>query len=56
MDKNEIINALKTIKEVCEMNYCGECPLRMEVDECTLQRYAPYEWVINDTDNWIAFK
>lgn len=42
-----IIAALKTIRDVCNSNDCGDCPLRMRgatSESCTLLHWAPCNW------------
>lgn len=62
--KEEIINALKVIKEECRSHEeCKKCPFCDDSIEtptiCMLdRRYAPGEWELNDIkpETWRAFK
>ena len=56
----EIINALKVIKEVCSQHKCleGTCPLMLYNGECgvTDPSTEPEDWVIRPVlDTWKAF-
>lgn len=54
---NEIIEALKTIKETCvETRDCKDCPFCI-TNRCYLQENAPDGWEINTEEIvWRAFK
>ena len=61
--KEEILQALKTIKTVClyyeDHGYkdCKNCPLCMKgTDICGVTRVTPDNWEFRDNDNWKAFK
>lgn len=58
MSNEEIINALKTIKEICTKNICSECPfLNIDTDICTFSKIDPCNWIINEEKQiWRAFK
>ena len=55
--QEEILQALRTIKAVCENNVCyvGNCPFERNDCACCLQEIAPEDWVINDGEQWKAF-
>ena len=56
MNKNDIIEALKIIRNLCEeMENCDVCPLRYDNDYCTLEKVCPQDWLIAD-NNWRAFE
>lgn len=59
--KEEIINALKVIKDECEGIGCDKCPFRRKNNlayECVLMHTLPDEWDIADEEPeaWRAFK
>ena len=59
MNKEEIINALKMIKNVCNsLRYCTECPFYCNSNgKCLIQATIPNNWDINeDTIVWRALK
>lgn len=44
---DKILEALQTIKEVCEQNdKCGYCPLCAENGDCGIRECSPDSWVI----------
>ena len=55
--QKEIIEALKTIKEVCkESSDCYECPLRKNRTLCYINEKVPINWDIHDSaEMWSAF-
>ena len=63
LPKEEILQALKTIKTVClyyeDHGYkdCKNCPLYMKgIDKCGVTRVTPDYWDFRDADKWKAFK
>ena len=48
MEKEKLIDALKTIKETCRENECSRCPLGNSNDDCLLMTLTPYDWCINE--------
>lgn len=58
--QKEIIDALKTLKEVCiENGECTKCPLRSKEFncQCELKLRFPSAWEFNEPlDCWSAFK
>jgi hypothetical protein len=60
--KEEILNALKVIRDECEGVWCDKCPFgRREnnlVYECALRHTLPDEWDIaeEEPETWRAFK
>lgn len=60
-DRNELLNALKTIQNVCkQFNYCKNCPLGNDDSACTLYMAHIYGIDIKDPDTeegvWRAYK
>lgn len=58
--REEIINALEVIRDVCKEHHCSTCPLRhvngMSRGICELEN-SPEEWELNtEEDAWRAFK
>ena len=51
--KEEIINALKIIKDECDNTNCVDCPFRdfykIGEHQCKLHQQSPCDWEINDT-------
>lgn len=60
MEREEILNALKTIKRTCDENEkCPTCPLRNPNNEnvCYVSRGTPNTWKIQGEENlWTAFE
>ncbi len=58
--KEEIINALEVIRDVCKEHNCSTCPLRhvnMHEGICEIEMETPEYWVLNiEDDAWRAFK
>ena len=55
-DRNQIITALRIIKGECDNHdVCKECPFG-HGEQCVLVQLYPDEWVINDGENWKAFR
>ena len=57
--KEEIINALKVIEDVCrECITCDVCPLGKENDVCRLDENIPACWDVayNPPETWRALK
>lgn len=61
--KEEIINALKVIKEECADHACLDCPFfvpkqRDTASSCRIKNDAPQAWNIteNKPETWRAFK
>lgn len=50
---NEIIEALRVIKDVCEdqNGNCKQCPLRSADDECGICDEEPRDWEIYDPND-----
>lgn len=59
VSREKIIEAMKTIKAVCE-NYNGECSESCpfsDKEECYISVADPLVWVINEPDEtWKAYK
>lgn len=56
VSRDKIIDALKTIREVCAENECSSCPIRNNENMCMLDdENAPLDWVLNDSEDWRAF-
>ena len=56
MNKEKILEALKTIQRVCENHQCDTCPFTGYDDVCIIQARAPIDWVIGDEGtHWRAF-
>ena len=57
--QDEILNALRVIKETCEeAGECENCPLRNKEynDKCYLMETAPLDWKIRaNSGTWRAF-
>ena len=60
--KENIVEALKVIKSVCDDNECQTCPLG-NIDDttgkilCMIKHITPDVWIINnETDVWRALK
>lgn len=45
--QEEIINALKVLKETCYEQNCKSCPFGTNEEECLLQKFAPVDYYIN---------
>lgn len=60
MNNEEIINALKIIKNECNSNTrCQTCPFsdNNQINNCKIIMDLPYNWNINEKiDVWRAFK
>ena len=60
MDRKELINALRIIKNECDSNTrCATCPFsdNNEMNVCKIIEDLPYQWNINeDTGMWRALK
>lgn len=61
--KEEIINALKVIKDECEGTICGKCPFGSHISYngtlCKLRLDEPVEWEIAELpppETWRALK
>ena len=61
--KEEIVNALKVIKEECADHVCPDCPFFAPkqsdtVSSCRIKNDAPQAWNIteNKPETWRAFK
>lgn len=56
-DREEIIKALKTIKNTCKSFLkCSHCPFGTDNSDCVLKRQSPEEWKIGEeTEVWRAF-
>ena len=57
--KEEILNALKIIKEECYHAACKECPFGERDGGCLTQDHVPESWSIEDEEPeqvWRAFK
>lgn len=55
-DNKTIVEALKTIKEVCEEHtHCGNCPFH--TNKCIIQNVCPDDWNILESPPkvWKAF-
>lgn len=62
---DEIINALKVIKDVCSSVHdtddpdCGTCPLRLDLSLdkgiCGILGEYPVDWDIKEPKEWTAF-
>lgn len=62
-EEKRILEALETIRSVCECNACKDCPLGYVTTYengskntgCKVKRTIPSQWVINkETDAWRA--
>lgn len=62
-EEKRILEALETIKSVCERNECRDCPLGCittynggaEDIGCKIKDVTPCQWVINkEVDTWRA--
>lgn len=41
----DLKDALRTIRNECrKYDYCDNCPLRTEFNECSLKEFSPVEW------------
>lgn len=57
-EREEILNALKLIREVCSNSTCDICPFRIPetVDGCMINHCEPDRWqIVNEEPNWCAF-
>lgn len=57
-EREEILNALKLIREVCSNSTCDICPFRIPetVDGCMINHCQPDGWqIVNEEPNWCAF-
>lgn len=60
--KEEIINALRIIKDECATTNCEDCPFGdlnyISATHCKLKRVNPVDWEINDIppQTWRALK
>ena len=60
--KEEIIGALKLIKDECQEQICPKCtfynPSATNPTTCMIRANAPMAWNLNDTEpeTWRAFK
>ena len=54
--QEEIINALKIIKETCaSQDECNHCPFANKFHDCRVSEYQPSEWQLNDeSTEWKA--
>jgi len=52
----QIIDVLKTIKEICQENTCKSCPFGVG-SLCVLRSGNPLSWKLNETEKtiWRAF-
>lgn len=56
---DEIINALKTVRNVCkQFDNCNQCPLyNMAETTCVVQSKPPCDWIfIEESTVWRAIK
>ena len=55
--KEDIAEALKVIKSVCEDNDCSTCPFGNKNSFCLIKGMTPNAWKINsETDTWRALR
>ena len=55
--KEEIINALKVIKEECAGQVCEKCPFGGDGGKCKLVNDSPDNWAIDEGDGiWRALR
>ena len=55
--KEDIVEALKVIKSVCEDNDCSTCPFGNKNSFCLIKGMTPNAWKINsETDVWRALR
>lgn len=57
--KEEIINALKVIKDECTGTQCYACPFGNDRDECQFNEHDPSRWDIAELpppETWRALK
>ena len=60
MDKEKILSALQTIKDVCTeqvegVDICNNCPLGDGGGGCKISDEIPKHWRIGPTEVWRAF-
>lgn len=57
--KEDILEALHIIQNVCEMNHCGDvCPFSDHYGQCIITRCDPSGWCITNPEKprkWCAF-
>lgn len=46
----ELMNALKRIKEICEQDTCNICPFGSKTPKCMLKHHSPKDWEFNEPD------
>lgn len=53
----ELLNALKTIKKICEeKDSCRDCPCSLNGGTCMVHRTFPNEWnLVEEQPAWKAF-
>lgn len=57
--KEEILNALKIIKDECSGTHCKDCPFGNEGGDCNIPKGPPEDWVVKKEgpeQTWRAFK
>lgn len=57
-EREEILNTLKLIREVCSNSTCDICPFRVPdtVDKCMFCHTQPDDWsIVSEESNWCAF-
>lgn len=56
MDREKILEAMKTLKAVCEEGECSNrCPFYYK-NKCYITYHAPVLWKTNEPEPWKAYK
>jgi len=50
-DKEELIEALSVIKNICEKSDCWDCPFGRGNFTCTLKEDDAENWIFNDPED-----
>lgn len=57
MEREEIIKAVRTIKEICgKYEACYYCPFCTSSDGCVINGKIPRKWEIKREDIWRVFE
>lgn len=54
--KDQIIKAIKVIREVCLKNSCERCPFGDDAGDCRILEEVPEKWTVSGEQVWRALK